>query len=430
MKAYESRSEAKIEQAFREASDRYAEWGIAADAAVDRALGVPISLHCWQADDVTGFETRLGPADGGGILATGNYPGRARNGDEMRQDLDQVIGLLPGVHRANLHAFHRETGDAAVERDQLEPAHFSRWIDWARETDIGLDFNPTYFSHPRADDGFTLSHPDPEIRSFWIRHGIASRRIAEHMGREVGSPCVNNHWIPDGAKDTPADRWAPRERLIASYDAIFAPDLGIEPALCVDTIESKLFGLGSEDYVVGSMEFCTAYALSRKIVQCLDMGHYHPTEMIHDKISSLLQFHDRLLIHASRPIRWDSDHVVVFNDDLRNVFLEVVRGNALDRVYVALDFFDASINRIAAYVIGARATRKAILAALLDPSDLFRRLEAEGKGAQKLGLMEEAKTLPFAGIWDMVCLRAGIPVGAAWIPAVEDYEEKTLTQRG
>ena len=317
-----------------------------------------------------------------------------------------------------------------VERDALEPAHFSRWIDWAKALGIGLDFNPTYFAHPLADDGFTLSHPDREVRDFWVRHGIVSRRIAEHMGRALGSPCVNNHWIPDGSKDSPADRWGPRTRLAESYDRILARELGIDPALCVDAVESKLFGLGSEDYVVGSMEFYTSYALTRGVMQCLDMGHFHPTEAVHEKISALLQFQDRLLIHTSRPVRWDSDHVVTFNDDVRNVFLEVARGRAWDRVYVALDFFDASINRVAAYVIGTRATRKAILAAHLDPTAVLQDLEANGRLAQKLALMEEQRTMPLGAVWDMLCLRAGTLPAAAWVPDMEKYESDVLAQRG
>jgi L-rhamnose isomerase len=422
-------SDRRVKAAFALAESAYEEIGINAGAAIRQALAVPISLHCWQADDVAGLEKKSGVLDGGGIMATGNYPGRARNGDEIRQDLDQAMSLLPGVHRANIHAFYAETGDARVDRDEMEPAHFKAWIDWARQRKIGLDFNPTYFAHPKAA-GLTLSHPDAGIRNFWIRHGICSRRIAESMGRALKSPCVNNHWIPDGMKDSPADRWGPRRRLVDAYDRIFDPKLKISPTHCVDAVESKLFGLASEDYVVGSMEFYTAYALSRGVVQCLDMGHYHPTEGIHDKLSALLQFQKKLLIHTSRPIRWDSDHVVIFNDDVRQVFLEIVRGGALDRVYVALDFFDASINRIAAYVIGARATRLAILAASLDPSARLRDLEAHDRRAEKLAWMEAQKTMPLGAVWDMLCLRAGVPPGAAWLDATANYERTVLAKRG
>ena len=428
MNPYEVATDEQIERAFQDAKAEYAALGVDVDQAIASCLAVPISVHCWQVDDVAGFEVSES-TDGGGIMATGNYPGRARNGDEARADFDQVLSLLPGTHKLNVHAFYAETDGQAVERDELEPAHFSRWIDWAKAAGIGLDFNPTYFAHPKADDGFTLSHADAGIRDFWVRHGIASRRIAEHMAREVGQPCVNNHWVPDGAKDSPADRFGPRQRLAESYDRILDPGLGVDGSLCVDAVESKLFGIGSEDYVVGSMEFYTGYSLTRKVVQCLDMGHYHPTEQVSDKISALLQFHDKLLIHTSRPIRWDSDHVVLFNDDVRNVFLEIARCGALDRMYVALDFFDASINRIAAYVIGTRATRKAILAGLLDPTAVLQKLEAEGKLGQKLALMEEQRTMPFGAVWNQLCRQAGTPPGASWIPAVEAYEATVLQAR-
>lgn len=430
MATYHSPSDREIAEAYEAARARYVERGVDTEAAIAAALAVPLSLHCWQADDVTGLETRPGAVDGGGILATGSYPGRARNGDEMRQDLAQVLELLPGCQRVNIHAFYAETGGRPVDRDELEPAHFARWMEWARDRGIGLDFNPTYFAHPNAASGSTLSHADDAIRAFWVRHGIASRKIAEHLGRELGSPCINNHWIPDGAKDSPADRWSPRERLIASYDEILSEAHGVDRSICIDAFESKLFGLGSEDYVVGSMEFYTCYTLTRGLVQCLDMGHFHPTEGIHDKLSALLPFQEKLLIHTSRPVRWDSDHVVVFDDAVRAVFLELVRGQALDRVYVALDFFDASINRLAAYLIGARATRKAILAALLDPTDTLNELEASGQGAHKLAVMEEMKTMPFGAVWDMLCLRADVPAAAGWLSAVDAYEKRVLNRRG
>ncbi len=417
-----------IEKQFEHARQQYAAWGVDVEAAIRSALDVPISLHCWQADDVTGLE-HAGDITGGGIMATGNYPGKARNGDELRADLAQAISLLPGTHRANIHAFYAETDGQKVDRDQIGPEQFGRWLDWARSIGIGLDFNPTYFAHPKANGGFTLSHPDKAIRSFWIAHGIASRRIAAWMGRQLKSPCVNNHWIPDGMKDYPADRWSPRQRLVESLDAILSPRHGISARHCVDAVEGKLFGLGSEEYVVGSAEFYSNYALSRNVVLCLDMGHFHPTETIHDKLSAHLAFHKKLLLHTSRPIRWDSDHVVVFNDDVRHVFLELARGRAFDRVCVALDFFDASINRIAAYVIGARATRKAILYAMLDPTARLRECERRGQNAQRLAWMEEAKSLPFGAVWDMACLRADVPPGAGWIGEVEAYEKTVLAQR-
>jgi L-rhamnose isomerase len=405
--------------AYREAKRAYARLGVDTDQAIRSALKVPVSLHCWQGDDVTGFEVKKG-APGGGIMATGNYPGRARNGDELRADLATAMSLLPGKHRVNLHAIYAETDGKSVERDQLQPAHFARWIAWAKRQRIGLDFNPTFFAHPQASDGFTLAHADDATRAFWVRHAIACRRIAAAMAQQLGGTCVINHWIPDGAKDSPADRWSPRARLTESLDRMLREKL---PGV-VDCVEGKLFGLGSEDYVVGSTEFYSHYALTRGVVLCLDMGHFHPTETIHDKISAFLQFHQKLLLHVSRPIRWDSDHVVIFNDDLRAVFQEIVRGNALDRAFFALDYFDASINRIAAYVIGARATRKALLYALLEPAGL-----APLGGAQKLALLEELKTMPFGAVWDALCERDGVPATNEWMKSVAQYERRVLARR-
>jgi len=402
---------------YREAKRAYARLGVDTDKAIRAALKVPVSLHCWQGDDVAGFEVKKGPL-GGGIMATGNYPGRARNGDELRADLATAMALLPGKHRVNLHAIYAETNGKFVERDQLKPEHFSKWIAWAKRRRIGLDFNPTFFAHPKASDGFTLSHADDATRTFWIRHGQACRRIAAVMAKELGSPCVINHWIPDGAKDSPTDRWSPRVRLTGALDRLLKEKL---PGV-VDCVEGKLFGLGSEDYVVGSTEFYSHYALTRGVVLCLDMGHFHPTETIHDKISAFLQFHKKLLLHVSRPIRWDSDHIVIFNDDLRAVFQEIVRGNALDRAFFALDYFDASINRIAAYVIGARAARKALLAALLEPARL-----TQLDGAQKLAALEDLKTMPFGAVWEQLCESNGAPVD--WFGTVQRYEKEVLAKR-
>ncbi len=410
---------------YASASAAYSGLWVDAEAAIEKALSVPISIHCWQADDVGGFEVHEGPVDTGGILATGGYPGRARSAEELRRDYDKVFSLVPGVCRANLHAIYAETSGRAIARDELTGSEFKGWIDWARERGIGLDFNPTYFAHPEAATGFTLSSADPDVRSFWIRHGRASRRIASEIASALGGTCVNNHWIPDGAKDAPADRWAPRERLVSALDEVLAGPM----SGCVDAVESKLFGIGSEDYVVGSFEFYSHYALTRKRLLCLDMGHFHPTETIADKLSALLQYHERLLLHLSRPMRWDSDHVILFNDDLRAVFQELVRGAALDRVSLALDYFDASINRIGAYVIGIRAARKAILYALLEPDGELKRLEAEGRLAEKLALMEELKTFPFGTIWDELCKRAGTPVGRAWVSEVARYEREVLSTR-
>lgn len=410
---------------FSDAVTAYGEWGVDVESAIDDALAIPISIHCWQADDVAGFEVKDAASSGGGIMATGNYPGRARNADEVRADLAKVISLVPGAHRVNLHASYAETAGKPVERDELEPAHFANWMGWAKQKGVSLDFNPTYFAHPKADSGFTLSSSAPDIRKFWIRHGIASRKIAAAMSAGQGNDCVNNHWIPDGAKDHPADRWTPRQLLVESLDEILTEPI----SGCVDAVESKLFGLGSEDYVVGSFEFYTQYALSRGKLFCLDMGHFHPTESIADKVSSLLQFQDRILLHTSRPVRWDSDHIVIFSDELKNVFLEFKRGGAMNRMIVALDFFDASVNRIAAYVLGIRSTRKALLYALLDPTARLQELEIQGKIAQKLAVMEEAKCLPFGEVWNELCRRTQVAEGLGWIPEVEGYEDSVLSAR-
>lgn len=402
------------------ARQTYAELGVDIEPAIESALAVPISIHCWQADDVRGFEVHGGAVDSGGIMATGNYPGAARNADEVRQDIDKVLSIVPGEHRLNLHAIYAETGGQAISRDRLAPEHFQNWMDWSRERDVPIDFNPTYFAHPNAADGFTLSHEDRAIRDFWIRHGQASREIAAAMAANQSAPCITNHWIPDGAKDSPIDRWGPRERLVSSLNEILGdPKEGV-----IDAVESKLFGLGSEDYVVGSFEFYSQYALQKGVVLCLDMGHFHPTETIPDKLSALFQFQKRLLLHVSRPIRWDSDHVVIFNDDLRAVFTELQRGDKLRDTFIALDYFDASINRIAAYVIGIRATRKAILSSLLEPTDLLRQKE----GGPKLALLEEIKTLPFGAVWDQLCHQSDVP-GRDWIGEVESYESAILSQR-
>lgn len=415
------------DKVYEVAKKRYAEFGVDTDAAIVAVLDQPISLHCWQADDVAGFETKPEGLSGGGILATGNYPGRARNGDEARADLAKAMSLIPGAQRVNIHACYMET-DRFVDRDAVEISGFRGWIDWAKAQGVCLDFNPTFFAHPKAEDGFTLSHRDEEIRAFWIRHGKACRKIAEAIGKAQGSPCVLNWWTPDGTKDVPADRFGPRSRMAASYDEIFG-DEGVDRSLCLDFLESKLFGIGSEEYVVSSAEFCADYALSRKVGLCMDMGHYHPTETIHGKISSHLQFMDRLLLHVSRPVRWDSDHVVIFNDDLKNVFLEIQRGGVWDRVTLALDFFDGSINRIGAYVIGTRAARKAMLYARLDPTAHLQQYEREGRNTERLALMEEFKAMPFGAVWDVLCERAGVPVCADWLKEMNAYEKDVLLKR-
>ena len=391
-----------------------------------RLSTIAISLHCWQGDDVGGFED-TGQELGGGLAVTGNYPGKARTADELRSDLDKTFSLLPGVHRLNLHASYAETGGRKVERDALEPEHFRGWIDWAKARRIGMDFNPTYFAHPLAADGYTLAHPDEKIRRFWIDHGIACRRIGAEIGRALGNPCITNLWIPDGSKEPPVDRKGPRQRLAEALDAIYAEP--IDPKYNRDAVEGKLFGIGSESYVVGSHEFYLGYAVTRKKLLCLDAGHYHPTEVVSDKISAVLQYLDEILLHVSRGVRWDSDHVVILSDELEAIAQEIVRGDYLGRVHIGLDFFDASINRVAAWVIGVRSTLKALLLALLEPIETLRRLEAEGDYTARLAVLEELKTLPFGAVWDHHCRSRGVPAGRDWLAEVKAYERDVLSRR-
>ncbi len=419
-------SDSPLEAAYKLARERYAAAGVDVDRALATLARIPISLHCWQGDDVGGFENAAG-LTGGGIQATGNYPGKARNADELRADLDQALALIPGRHRLNLHAIYAETGGRAIERDELLPEHFRGWIEWARQRQSGLDFNPTFFSHPRAADGFTLSHRDESVRRFWVGHGIACRRIGEHFGRELGTPCVTNVWIPDGYKDVPVDRRTPRELLRKSLDEIFAERL--DPRFQLDAVESKLFGIGSESYVVGSHEFYLGYAIQHGKVLCLDAGHFHPTESIADKLSAVLLFVDRLLLHVSRGVRWDSDHVVLLTDDVRAIAEELIRGEYLDRVHIGLDFFDASINRVAAWIIGTRAMLKALLLALLAPLSQLQTLEANGDFTSRLARLEEYKSFPHGAVWDYYCLTQNVPPGAAWLPIVREYESRILKQR-
>ncbi len=412
--------------AYSLAQEAYAEHGVDTEAALQVLARTPLSLHCWQGDDVRGFEAGAGDP-GGGLAVTGAHPGRARTPEELRADLEQTLALLPGRHRLNLHASYAELGGAKVDRDAYEPAHFQGWIDWARTRGLGLDFNPTYFGHPLAQSGLTLTHPDDKVREFWIAHGIACRRIGTEMGRQLASAAVINVWIPDGSKDLTVDRRTPRERLMQSLDAIFAET--IEPAYAIDAVESKLFGLGSEAFVAGSHEFYLGYAITRQKHLCLDAGHFHPTESIADKISSVLQFVPGLLLHVSRGVRWDSDHVVILDDSTRAIFEEIVRGSFLERTRIGLDFFDASINRVAAWVIGARATLKALLAALLEPIAKLRAYERAGDLAARLALLEEAKTLPLGAVWNEHCHRQNVPSGLTWLPEVQRYERETLARR-
>jgi L-rhamnose isomerase len=414
------------EQAFRLAKERYAELGVDVDEAQRRLAEIAVSLHCWQGDDVGGFENE-GAELGGGLAITGNYPGKARTPDELRADLEMALSLIPGPHRVNLHASYAETAGRRVERNQLEPAHFRAWIDWAKEKRLGLDFNPTFFAHPKAADGLTLTHRDEGVRRFWIEHGIVCRRIGAAMGRTLGAPCVTNVWIPDGSKDTPVDRKAPRQRLAQALDAIFAEPL--DPRHNLDAIEGKLFGLGSESYVVGSHEFYLGYAINNRKLLCLDAGHFHPTEVISDKISAVLTWLDEILLHVSRGVRWDSDHVVILTDELFAIAQELVRGDYLRRVHLGLDFFDASINRVAAWVVGTRCLLKALLAALLEPIHVLRDLETANDFTGRLVWLEEFKTLPLGAVWDDYCVKQGVPPGWSWLDAVKAYERVVLGQR-
>lgn len=419
--------EKRIAQGYQYARDAYAALGVDVNAAMATLAGIPISLHCWQGDDVGGFEN-LSAASGGGIQATGNYPGKARTPEQLRKDVEKALSLIPGKHRLNVHAMYAETDGKKVERDALEPRHFQGWIDWAREQGLGIDFNPTCFGHPKADDGFTLAHYDDGIRKFWIDHCIACRKIGAAIGKALGSTCVTNLWIPDGFKDIPVDRNKSREILRDALDDVFEED--IDPTLNLDAVESKLFGIGSESCVIGSHEFYMGYAQSREILLTLDAGHFHPTEVISDKISSVLLFLDEILLHVSRGVRWDSDHVVILNDELRAIAEEIVRNRYLDRVHIGLDFFDASINRIAAWVIGTRSMIKALLIALLEPTDKLRELERSGNYTARLALLEELKTLPFGAVWDYYCVSRNVPPGGAWMQSVLQYEKDVLAARG
>jgi L-rhamnose isomerase len=419
-------SKEQIKQSYTAARDRFGELGVDVDAAWDRLREVSISLHCWQGDDVGGFEGR-GEAIGGGLAVTGNYPGKAQNAEELRADLELALGLVPGRHRVNLHAMYAETAGRPVERNDLGPQHFSRWIDWAKARKLALDFNPTFFAHPMAASGLTLSHPEDSIRRYWIEHGVACRRIGAAIGKALDSACVINVWIPDGSKDLPVDRRSPRERLRRSLDEVFSEKLDARFAL--DSVESKLFGIGSESYVVGSHEFYFGYALSRRVLLCLDSGHFHPTESVADKISAVLTWLDRLLLHVSRGVRWDSDHVVILSDEVQAIMHELVRGDYLERTHIALDFFDASINRIAAWVIGARATLAALLAALLEPTELLRRYELDGDFTSRLALLEHLKAMPYGAVWDYWCMINDVPVGMDWLAEVRRYEVDVLSKR-
>ncbi len=415
----------RIQTTFALARERYAGLGVNVERALAQLRAIPVSLHCWQGDDVGGFEN-LGNTLGGGIAVTGNHPGKARTPGELRADFEKALSLIPGRHRVNLHAMYGEFGGKKVDRDEIEVAHFKNWIAWAKANGLGLDFNPTCFAHPKAADGFTLSHRDKGVRKFWIEHCRRSREIGAAMGRALGTPCVTNVWVPDGFKDTPADRQAPRERLAAALDDIFKKPLPAKYNL--DAVEPKLFGIGAESCTVGSHEFYLGYAITRRKLLCLDAGHFHPTESIADKISSVLLYLPGILLHVSRGVRWDSDHVVTFNDDLQAIAREIIATGHAERIHIGLDYFDASINRIAAWVIGTRNLLRALLVALLEPPAI-RAAELAGDNTARLALQEEARALPFGAVWDFYCESKGVPVGEAWLAEVKRYERDTLFNR-
>ena len=415
-----------MEKEFAQAKERYESMGVDVDKALETLKTVPISMHCWQGDDVAGFEGADGISDGG-IMTTGNYPGRARNGDELRMDIEKVFSLVPGKHRIALHAIYAETGGKAVSREKLQPEHFSRWIDWGKEQGVKFDYNPTFFSHPKASAGFTLASRDKGIRDFWIEHGISSRVIGEALGKALDTTCINNFWVPDGYKDITADRLTHRALLNDSLNEIFSHH--VDENYNRDSVESKLFGIGSETYVVGSHEFYTGYAIKNNKILCLDMGHFHPTESIADKVSSVMLFIDELMLHVSRGVRWDSDHVVLFNEDVKALMQEIVRGRFLNRVHIGLDYFDASINRTAAWTIGIRNTIKALLFAMLEPHKQLVELEKTGNFTERLALFETIKTLPFGAIWNQYCEMMDVPLDGEWIKEIQLYEKDVLSKR-
>lgn len=414
-----------VQKNYAIAKEMYAKLGVDTDKVLEKVKTISISMHCWQGDDVHGFE-----GDGeltGGIQATGNHPGAAKTGDELRADIEKAFTLIPGKHKINLHAIYAEFDGEPVDRDKIEPKHFKKWVDWAKKLGIGLDFNGTFFSHPKSDDGFTLSSADEDIRKFWIEHGKRCRKIGEYFGKELGIPCVTNIWIPDGYKDITVDKYAPRMRLKDSLDQILAEK--IDPKYNIDAVESKVFGIGSESYVVGSHEFYMGYALQNKTLLCLDAGHFHPTEMISGKFTALFPFMDKILLHVSRPVRWDSDHVVIFDDELQAIMQEINRGNFYDRTCIALDFFDASINRVAAWAIGMRNTIKALIFAMLEPTEMLKKAEVEGDLTTRLAMLEELKSYPFSAVWDYYCLQNNVPVKDEWLSDVRKYEQDVLLKR-
>ncbi|MDR0286317.1 MAG: L-rhamnose isomerase [Clostridiales bacterium] len=415
-----------VRESYDLAKKRYAEVGIDTDAVIEKLKKISISMHCWQGDDVKGFEDPNATLSGG-IQTTGNYPGRARTPEELRADIEKAFSLIAGKHRVSLHAIYGEFKDGPVERDKIEPKHFETWVKWAKANGYGLDFNPTCFSHPMAADNMTMSHPSKEVRDFWIRHCKASRKIAAYFGKELGTPAVTNFWFPDGMKDITVDKLGPRKHLMESLDEVFSVQYPKEYTL--DAVESKVFGIGAESYTVGSNEFYMGYAVSRGKLICFDAGHFHPTEVISDKLSAALLFIDEMLLHVSRPVRWDSDHVIILDDELRNIAAELVRNKFLDRVHIGLDFFDASINRIAAWVIGMRNMQKALLIAMLESTDKLVKFERAFDFTDRLAMLEEEKTMPYGAVWDYFCEVNNVPVGEEWLKEVKKYEKEVLFKR-
>lgn len=414
-----------VEERYQDAKAHYAEIGVDTEAALKKLQDLKISMHCWQGDDVKGFLNPDGELTGG-IMSTGNYPGAAHTPDQLRQDVEKAFSLIPGSHKLNLHAIYLDT-DEPVDLDEIEPKHFAKWASWANEQGVGLDFNPTFFSHPMMKDGMTLAHPDKEVRDFWIEHGKRSRKVAEYLGKKTGQTCINNFWMPDGMKDNPIDRYTPRKRMMESLDEIFTENLNEE--YTQEAVESKLFGLGVEAYTVGSHEFYMGYGLTRNKLICLDAGHFHPTEVISNKLSSLVLFSKGIMLHVSRPVRWDSDNVVIMDDELQEIGKELVRNDLLGKTNIGLDFFDATINRIAAWVVGTRNTQKALLKAMLEPTEDLKAIELDFDYTKRIVLTEELKDFPYADVWNYFCALNNVPVGMDWYEEVKNYEKDVLALR-
>lgn len=413
-------------RAYERAKEIYASVGVDTDAAIEKVSKIPVSIQCWQGDDVIGFENISGSLSGG-IQTTGNYPGKARTISELRNDFEFASSMIPGTKNLSLHAIYLDSNEK-VERNEIEPRHFASWVEWAKEKEFGLDFNPTFFSHPLSSDGFTLSHNDPSVRKFWVEHGIASRNISEYFGRELGKVSCNNFWVPDGFKDTPVYRKKYRDNLALSYDEIFKEKK--DKSLTLDSVESKVFGIGLESCTIGSHEFYMGCAIKHGTLLTLDTGHFHPTELVSDKISSVLEYVSGIMLHVSRPVRWDSDHVVIFDDETKAIACEILRGNFENRVHIGLDYFDASINRIACWVIGSRNMQKSLLWAALEPAEKMREMELSCDYTSRLAYLEEIKTFPFADVWERYCETQSVPVRDEWLAEVKKYEKDVLSARG